>query len=305
MADYQGEGRKMPENVQSFSARQHMLAQSFEIFRYCDARLDAVELHHHDFYEVYLFLSGHVDYSIESRNYRLLPGDLLLINPLELHQPRITQEEQPYERMVLWISRPFLQRFSSPQTSLTRCFDNSVPTHTNLLRLTPGQRERITGLMTRLTEESYSPGYGGDLASVGLLLQLLVAVNRIAMAGPPRHELEDRSSALIAEIIAYVNEHYSDELSLDVLAGRFYVSKYHLSHEFNRLVGTSVYRYIIQKRLLIAKQLLGGGIPATEVCRHCGFGDYANFYRAFKAEYHTSPKEFSARTAPVAPEKKN
>ena len=73
------------------------------------------------------------------------------------------------------------------------------------------------------------------------------------------------------------------------------ISKYHLSHEFHRLVGTSVYRYIIQKRLVIAKQMLANGVAPTDVYGHCGFGDYANFYRAFKAEYHISPKQFLGR----------
>ena len=286
----------MAGKVQPFNTRQHMLAQSFEVFRYSDSHLKNVALHHHDFYEVYLFLCGNVDYTIESRNYRLLPGDLLLINPMELHQPRITPEKQPYERIVLWINQPFLQQFSSPQTSLTRCFDTHLPTHTNLLRLTPAQRVRVSSFMDSLVQESYRGDYGGDLSSVGLLIQLLVEINRIALAGPQKHELKDKSSGLITQVLDYINSHYNEDLSLDSLAGMFYISKYHLSHEFNRLVGTSVYRYIIQKRLVIAKQLLSAGVAPTEVYQHCGFGDYANFYRAFKSEYHIGPKKFAVES---------
>ena len=51
-------------------------------------------------------------------------------------------------------------------------------------------------------------------------------------------------------------------------------------------------RYIIQKRLVVAKQMLREGRPSSMVYQHCGFGDYSNFYRAFKAEYQISPKEF-------------
>ena len=94
-------------------------------------------------------------------------------------------------------------------------------------------------------------------------------------------------------MLNYINDHYHEELSLDLLASRFFVNKYHLSHEFNRLVGTSIYRYVIQKRLVIAKQMLSDGLPPTDVYQHCGFGDYSNFYRAFKAEYGISPKDFS------------
>ncbi len=284
----------MTEKIQKFNTRQHMLAHSFEIFRYRDSYMNEVALHHHDFYEVYLFLNGNVNYTIESRNYHLLPGDLLLINPLELHQPRITPEKEPYERIVLWINRPFIDQFSSQQTSLTRCFDSARPGHTNLLRLAPQHRETITMLMERLIAENNNFSYGGDLSSISCLIQLLVELNRIAMGTPQRHELKDKSSPIITNVLQYINGHYDDELSLDFLAGKFFISKYHLSHEFNRLVGTSVYRYIIQKRLVIAKQMLSDGIPPTDVYQHCGFGDYANFYRAFKSEYNINPKEFSA-----------
>ena len=49
-----------------------------------------------------------------------------------------------------------------------------------------------------------------------------------------------------------------------------------------------MHRYILQKRLLNAKQLLAGGLAPSEVCTYCGFGDYANFYRAFAR--NTAPR---------------
>lgn len=63
----------MAEKYKKFTQRQQMLLPSYEIYHYRDSHLDNVALHHHDFYEVYLFLSGNVDYTIESRNYHLIP----------------------------------------------------------------------------------------------------------------------------------------------------------------------------------------------------------------------------------------
>ena len=94
--------------------------------------------------------------------------------------------------------------------------------------------------------------------------------------------------------VDYVNLHYSEPLSLEQLSELVYVSKYHLSHEFHRLVGTSVYRYIQKKRLMIARQLLSQGQRPNDVYSSCGFSDYAGFYRAFHNEYGISPREFTS-----------
>ena len=91
---------------------------------------------------------------------------------------------------------------------------------------------------------------------------------------------------LVLVIPAYGQE------TLDALAERFFISKYHLLRKFEAQVGTTVHRYILQKRLLNAKQLLAGGLAPSEVCTYCGFGDYANFYRAFRAEYGTTPRQY-------------
>ena len=54
----------MAGKAQNFTQRQHMLRPGYEIFRYCDSELGEVSLHHHDFYEIYQFLNGSVEYSI-------------------------------------------------------------------------------------------------------------------------------------------------------------------------------------------------------------------------------------------------
>lgn len=81
----------------------------------------------------------------------------------------------------------------------------------------------------------------------------------------PTRSLTGHTTPLISQVLDYINAHYFEQLSLGQLASEFYISKYHLSHEFNRVVGTSVYRYIILKRLVIAKQMLAGGIPLRRV----------------------------------------
>lgn len=282
----------MQKKSQQFDARQQMQTSDFEIFHYRDSTLSPVPIHHHDFYEVYFFLNGQVEYRVEGTVYHMEPGDLLLISPMELHQPIVQPDSGLYERMVLWINRDYLRGMSTEEAALTLCFDYTRPGHTNLLRLPPVERTGISSRIYELQREAHGDGYGASLWAKAALMQLLVEFNRIAL-----RSVESRDQVepdLVSKILEYIGAHYDEPLSLDGLASQFYVSKYFFSHAFQQKVGISVYRYILLKRLLNARELLSNGNSPSVVCRRCGFGDYANFYRAFKSEYGVSPREYQS-----------
>ena len=74
----------MASGAQRFDSRQSMKNKRFEVFHYRDKKLENVSVHHHDFFEIYFFLSGKVTFRVEGKTYHLEPGDLLLISPMEM-----------------------------------------------------------------------------------------------------------------------------------------------------------------------------------------------------------------------------
>lgn len=282
----------MRERVQRFDVRQTMRKQSFEIFHYNQMTPEEVTVHHHDFYEVFFFLGGKVTYRAEGQLYHLRPGDILLINPMVLHQPIIASDSPDYERIILWVDQAYLERIAGGDGALSRCFEGAE--RLRLLHLPSSvQRVEMTELLGRLVRECYGNEHGSSLYAEGLFLQIMVELNRLALHAGSRTEGEQDAPSLVASLLDYINEHYSENLSLEGLAKRFFISKYHLSHEFSRAIGTGVYRYIMLRRLTAAKQLLSEGETPGEVYIRCGFKDYTSFFRAFKAEYGISPKAFS------------
>ncbi len=278
----------MRERSQRFDpGHQSMHGTKFEVFHYREPKPDGVEVHHHDFYEVYFLLDGEVAYWVEGQTYHLKPGELLLIDPLVLHRPVVDPATPLYERIVLWVNKAYLQSFAE-DADLTACFSDRA---CRVLHLSSVQRADMQARLSELVRESYGSEFGGKLYAAGLFLQIMVELNRLARGADGRSAEREDSSPLVSQVLRLIDEHYSEELSLESIAARFFVSKYHLSHEFSRAVGTSVYRYIMIKRLLMARQLLLGGMPPSEVYSRCGFRDYTNFYRAFKAEYGVSPRE--------------
>lgn len=284
----------MSTNTQRFDSRQTMRSKSFEVFHYRDKNPESVTLHYHNFYEIFFFLSGHVNYRVEGRNYRLESGDLLLIAPQALHQPAI-EPDVPYERIVLWLDRSFLQSLSIPSMDLSGCFGSELTGPINLLRPPKVQQVALGQLLSRLNREYHSRHPGGEIYARGLLQQFLVEINRLALQNTSRIRKMDDPD-LVSQVLAHIGIHYRENITLESLASEFFVSKYHLSHEFSHRVGTSVYRYVIFRRLMLARELIAAGEAPGDIYQQCGFGDYANFYRAFKAEYGISPRQFAAQT---------
>lgn len=279
------------QKAQRFTTRQSMNGKQFEVFRYRDRKMKNVGVHHHDFYEIYFFLGGKVNFRVQGQIYRLEPGDLLLINPHELHEAQVDPEE-PYERIVLWIDRGFLRELGGDNWDLTACFDRANPHHTNLLHPDQVQRTVLQSILERITEEYYGNRFAADLCARSLLMQLLVEMNRMVQTAAEKdvpHEAPD----VISQVLNYIGTHYQESITLQSLADTFYISQYYLSHEFSRRVGTSVYRYIIFKRLTCATEMMDNGISPGNVYQACGFRDYANFYRVFRGEFGISPKAYA------------
>ena len=280
----------MRQKTQHFDIRQTMQCSKYEIFHYNEPAATEVKIHNHDFYEVFFLLDGDISYWMEGEVYNLKKGDILFIDPVTLHRPIIPDATASYERIVLWIDKSYLESISTDRINLSECFENKS---SYLLHPNSSQRADLTEKFSNLVYEYYSDKYGSALYADGLFLQIMVELNRMRTTAYKPHASKD-SSPLVSKVVEYIGEHFYESLSLDGLAERFYVSKYHLSHEFSSSVGTSVYRYIMLKRLTAAKHMLMKNTPPGEVYLRCGFRDYTSFFRAFKTEYGISPKDFSS-----------
>ena len=69
------------------------------------------------------------------------------------------------------------------------------------------------------------------------------------------------------EILRYIVHHLDEDLSVDMLAKRFYLSRYYLMHRFKAVTGYTVHQYISQKRLLLAGEMIRQGVPVMKAAR--------------------------------------
>ena len=78
----------------------------------------------------------------------------------------------------------------------------------------------------------------------------------------------------IANILQYINHNLKADLSVEALAAKYYVSKYHLMRKFKEETGYTLHNYIVNKRLLMARTLISEGMPVIKAAQESGFAEY-------------------------------
>ena len=250
----------------------------------------SVSLHSHNYIEIlYCRTSAGVEYLIGSDRYRIQKGDIVFVPPGVSHRPIMPEKlTVPYERDVLWISTEFMEtllRMFPDEMALKR--DHRAPIRT------AGTRWEFLEDLFRLgvlEEEQKRPGW--ETAVMGNTLLIFTYMKRMYIersAGTMKAEEPE----LLDRIMAHIEKHYPEHITIDDLARRFYVSNSTISHLFKQKMGVSIYRYITQRRLIAAKSLIEQKIPMEDISHQVGFADYSTFYRAFKQEFGISPRQFA------------
>mgnify|MGYP004567285523 FL=1 len=261
------------------------LNEQFRIFHIKDQTSKEFTYHYHDFHKVVIFISGKAAYHIEGKAYQLKPWDILLVNRHAIHRPEI-DSSVPYERFILWIQNDI------PWQELLKCFQKANDRSYNLVRLNSALQEKMKDILFELENSAKSDEYGREILTQSLFLQFMVYLNRIFLE---KQYIFDKKSytfdSQIANILQYINHNLKEDLSVETLAAKYYISKYHLMRKFKEETGYTLHNYIVNKRLLMARTLISNGMPVTKAAQESGFAEYSTFSRAYRKQFKTTPSE--------------
>lgn len=262
------------------------LLDDFRLFHLNEPPAGKTDYHYHDFYKLFFLKSGTGNYNIEGQHHPLSDGDFVFVGKQQIHRPDFPSD-QPYERIIIYISPDFLEQHSLADCNFQDLFEG---TYGHLLHLLDSQKSYVFDLLQQLESELAHARIGHSVMSNAILMQILVTLLRIIQdQTAPSQPYRNPFSARTKEILAYLSENLSEEITIDQLAAHFFVSKYHLMRSFKEETGQSIHSYLTDQRLLLAKRLIRQGINATQSCYQAGFKNYSSFTRAYKKRFGTTP----------------
>ena len=239
--------------------------------------------HIHDTYEILCIVRGSVDYIVEGTLYKLKPGAVMIIRPSETHK-LIVNKSTDYERYVLNFSgslfadTPFSMELLSPFKK-RELGEGNMYSQNEL-----GKISAIT-FFEKMVDECLF--FNKNDAIISNLSSLLCAIN-LSFKSRDGHESERGQEA---EIISYVNENLTSDLTIEKIAEYAHISPSQVSRIFKRSTGKSPHSYIITKRLILFNKKLRGGAGVIDACQECGFHDYSSFYRLYKKHFGKPPSQ--------------
>lgn len=289
--------KKMYELIRSMGLDPNNVYQELEMTsRLVDTHRDVsysnahIQLHSHAFYELlYCRNTCGTEYLIGSERYRLIRGDLVFVPPGVSHRPLLSENiAEPYKRYVLWMSQEFMERYAElfPYPFTVK------QGYASMLRTGGTQWDtRLGELFREGVLEAEQQADGWEAAVIGNTITLLTQIKR-ATNDRTAQALKAEKPELLDRIMGFVEANYTKDISITEMSSKFFVSNSTISHLFKQKLGISFYRFVTQRRLIAAKNLIEKGIPLETVATQVGFGDYSGFYRAFKQEYGISPRQY-------------
>jgi AraC family chemosensory pili system transcriptional regulator ChpD len=221
-------------------------------------------------------LTGSAGYDLRrgSKTYRVLPGELVVLDPEYAHAGTQTVDG-PWEARLLVLPAALLSSTCDDVPSLVRAsIDNPVVD-------APALRTRF--LTLHRASSNGAAKIGRECALLGLLEDLAPA------AGARPRRLGD---PMVARALEYLRDCHLDPIDLDTLALEVGTTKFRLLRHFRAEVGLTPHQFVVSLRIAHARRLLAGGTPVSVAASESGFADQSHLTRYFRHRLGFTPGRY-------------
>lgn len=251
----------------------------------------SVPIHWHKEFEINRVLKGGGVFRIDKCEYTVRAGDIMVICPGEVHSAHLGgYDEFIYDTLVFdpdMIGAGELSR--SAADYILPLSDGRMSVNGIIVSGSLGY-DKTDKTADELFVYAKSDSAEGDLMVKAKLLELfylLIKCNRISYAS------ETSPNSSVKSAIAYIGEHYAENITVAVLASKCMMSESNFMALFKKTAGVSAMEYISELRLRHAcYELKSTDKSVVEVAMNCGFRNLSNFNRQFKRAFTKTPTEY-------------
>lgn len=237
------------------------------------------------------YRKGETPIHIEGNIYNIGEGDIVILNPDELHVT-MRSDECYVEKIVLHIGDTLLHQFGGDRTVFLDTIAKKTKGKGNVILADTVKKLQIDEKIEKSLCYAKANTMETRILLTCTVVEILSQLSKLVEKGDNSNINTATSNNKVNQIIDYINRHYTEEVTLDTLANRFHFSKYYISHLFKDYVGVSPYDYLIVRRLYNCNNLIRSNYTVKEACFMVGFNNYSNFYRLYKKHFKITPQEF-------------
>ena len=247
-------------------------------------------LHYDTSLVVTCFLKGSGTVRVEGRLYPVNPGDLIILNPKEIHLA--TVDNAAHERISLYIFDTILDGFQCSEHSFFDSFYKRVSGTNNVINSATVKAFGIDSQLQKIVNQHRKNTVEGSVLALCGIVELLDMLNQITEALVKDSIVSSVSNKQINAIIKYLSENYAEKINIDELAKKFHFNKHYLCRMFKEFTGTTIVEYCTFKKILAFNQLICNNHSAEDASYQVGFHNYSNFYRLYKKHMGMTPSEY-------------
>ena len=235
--------------------------------------IDEREIHH--YHEILYYIDGNTTFLCEHFQEKLEPGTLLMIPKEHYHCFRREQRNQFKRLKISFPDIPELGDLSHLTVNGIRLLK---PSDHPLLPL-------LDRICKALSEQDNTERTSLFLYGAFLILFTELSKEKEDTVVPSLRE----NSHLITRCLKFIDENLTKDVSVTAIASGLHVSASTLSHAFKKELGISLHQYIMQKRLIYARNLIASKENPTKIYLACGYKDYSSFYKAYIKMFGAPP----------------
>jgi AraC-like DNA-binding protein/mannose-6-phosphate isomerase-like protein (cupin superfamily) len=242
--------------------------------------------HKHDVLEFVFITKGKGHVIIEQREYNVQKGDLLIYNQNTLHSEESTKDE-PIESFFLGVDNVHIEGL--PENSLLRAGEKEVVS-------VKSEYESLYHYFYMIVTEAETQAPFSKEMTESVVRVILILILRLLSKESGEFAQYQKTNEAFERAKSYIDKNFSMIEGIDDVCKNAFLSKYYLSHVFKIYGGVSPVRYITQKKIGLAKELLANPeILLAGIASRCGYDETAYFSKVFKRSEGCSPGEYRSK----------